>query len=590
MTAPAPPAPAPAPAGWLLDRRLLRRALAARALPATVAAMAALGGALAVAQAWALSRAVDRAFLGRAGLADLGFELALLVAAVCGRALAVLLGEAAAGALAGRVKRDLRAGLIERLIALGPSFTRSRRTGALAAAAVEGVEGLDAYLRQYLPGWAAALLVPPIVLAAVAPLDPLSGLVLLLTAPLIPLFMVLIGRAAEARTRRQYGRLSRLSAQALDLLQGLATLKLLGRSRDRARALARASEAYRQATLGSLRVAFLSAFALELVATLSTAVVAVQVGLRLLYGHIAFGPALFVLVLAPEFYLPLRSLGARFHAGAAGAAAFAHIARVLEQPGPLQAPRRAGAPALREGLSLRDLHYTYPGGRAALRGVSFEIERGRTLALVGPGGAGKSTLVALLLRFLEPGRGRILLDGRPLDEWSAEAWRGAVAWVPQSPHLIHASLGDNLRLARPHASPSELARALRAAALEDFVAALPRGLDTAIGERGQRLSGGQAQRLALARAFLKDAPFLILDEPTSQVDPDLEHTLQASTAALLDGRTALVIAHRLNTVYRADRIVVLDQGRLAESGAHADLWRAGGLYARLLSAYAGEAG
>lgn len=236
------------------------------------------------------------------------------------------------------------------------------------------------------------------------------------------------------------------------------------------------------------------------------------------------------------------------------------------------------------------MHYTYPGGRQALRGVDLEIEYGRTLALVGPGGAGKSTLVALMLRFLEPRRGRILLDGRPLDADSPEAWRTRVAWVPQSPHLIHASLADNLRLARPGASPSDLARALRAAALEDVVAALPRGMDTPIGERGQRLSGGQAQRLALARAFLKDAPFLILDEPTSQVDPDLEETLQASTAALLHGRTALVIAHRLNTVYRADRIAVLDRGRVVESGAHADLWRAGGLYARLLSAHAGEAG
>lgn len=586
-----------------LDRRLLGWALRANGALALTVVLGLLAGGLIVGQAWLLSQAVSRAFLGGEGLPQIQSLLLAFLGLSLARACLVWGSEVSAGRVAGQVKQDLRQRLAARLLSLGPAYTSGERSGELTNTVVEGVEALDAYLRQYLPQVALSALLPLTILLFVFPLDWVSGLVLLLTAPLIPVFMILIGSAADALTRRQWSSLSRMSAHFLDVLQGLATLKMLGRARDQIQAIAEISESYRRTTMAVLRVAFLSALVLEMVGTISTAVVAVQVGLRLLYGRLAFDQAFFVLILAPEFYLPLRMLGARFHAGMAGVSAAGRIFEVLGEdcagpraPAEGQAENRHLLGKVDEKaqpmfpVSFKDVSYAYDEGRRpALNGVTLTVKQGEVVALVGRTGAGKSTVASLLLRFLGPDSGQITAGGEPLAHVPPALWRQRVAWVPQSPYLFYGTVSENITLGRPGARREEVIAAARRALADEFIEALPQGYDTVIGERGARLSGGQAQRIALARAFLKDAPLVILDEATAHLDPEVELQVQAAMERLLEGRTALVIAHRLGTVEAADRVLVLDGGQVVESGSHTVLMEQGGLYRGLVEAYTGSA-
>jgi ATP-binding cassette subfamily C protein CydD len=379
-----------------------------------------------------------------------------------------------------------------------------------------------------------------------------------------------------------------MSAHLLDVLQGLTTLKLFGRAKEQVQAIAQISDRFRDTTLGVLRVAFLSALVQEMVATLSTAIVAVEIGLRLLYGHLSFEQAFFVLILAPEFYLPLRLLGTRFHASVSGVTASRRIFEVLGSRQVNKDASRQGkitlSPSHLVTLSFESVHYAFGQERPALNGISFQIEAGQRVALVGPSGAGKSTVAQLLLRFIEPQRGEIRVNGTRLTDVPAAEWREQVAWVSQRPYLFNMSVADNLRLARPDATMDEIAGAAQQAHAHEFIQALPQGYDTVIGERGARLSGGQAQRIAIGRAFLRDAPLLILDEATSNLDPETEALIQDATGRLMQDRMTLVIAHRLNTVYRADKIIVLDAGRVVETGTHTSLLERHGVYWRLVSA------
>jgi len=603
-----------------MNRRLLQEITGVRGNLAVAVGLALAGGILTVIQALFLSRSVGQVFLGHDTLLAVAPLLAAMFVAAIGRAGAAWGSDVAANRAAGQVKSDLRDRFYAHLLALGPAYARGERSGELAQTATEGIEALDAYFSQYLPQVAAAALVPLAILAFIIPLDPLSGLLLLLTAPLIPLFMTLIGNLADGLTRRQWTALSRMSAHFLDTLQGLVTLKLFGRSLDEIRIIAEISERYRDATMGVLRVAFLSALVLEMVATLSTAIVAVEVGLRLLAGRMAFEQALFVLILAPEFYLPLRMLGSRFHAGAAGLAAARRIYEVLDVPAidlpaldrsvedgpaPGHPPPAGGAADLPRrqaiGVCFKSVSHTYGGDeRQSLQDVSFEVHPGSRVALVGPSGGGKSTIAQLLLRFVEPTLGEIdvtncpalalepspatSLSGVRLSGLPAAYWRTQVAWVPQRPYLFNTTVAENIRLARPDAGLADVQRAAELAHAAEFIETLPLGYDTVIGERGARLSGGQAQRIALARAFLRDAPLLILDEATASLDPVLEARVSGSIERLLEGRTALIIAHRLETIRRADQILVLDGGRIVEAGSHQNLLQRGGLYSQQVAA------
>lgn len=573
------------------DWKLLRQ-IRAGILPFVLTVLfGAAAGVLVLLQARSLSQVVARVFLEGQTLEQVAPLLTALLVVVLLRALAALLGEVSANALVVRVKNVVRQMLAQRLFRAGPAGLRAEQSGELAATVMQGVEALDAYFSQYLPQIVLSAVIPLLILITVFPVDLLSAVVMLLTAPLIPVFMVLIGQAAEALTRRQFTALSRMSAFFLDTLQGLAALKTLGQSTNQAGRIASVSERYRAATMSVLRVTFLSALVLELVSTLSTAVIAVQIGLRLLYGRVGFEEAFFILIIAPEFYLPLRQLGLRFHAGMAGVAAARRIFEVLESP--IEAPpapvgkfRPLPADSSPLAVTFDNVYYRYPGRETgALQGVSFTVQPGEHVALVGATGAGKSTLVNLLLRFLTPQQGTLRLGDWRAEEVDPESWRALLAWVPQQPYLFHASIAANLRLAGPTADVAALHEALRLAGLDELVSSLPRGLDAIVGEGGARLSGGQAQRLALARAYLKNAPVLVLDEPTAHLDPRNIAAFHAAADALRRSRgmTVLTVAHSLQTVTAADRIVVLRGGRVVESGSHSDLLALGGAYAALLS-------
>ncbi len=573
--------------------RLLAQVQAARAAFGITLLLGLLGGVLVIVQARGLARVVTGAFLDGQGLSDLMPWLWLLLGIILARAGLALLAEISATWVAVRVKNNMREMLVRKLFSLGPTYTQAGRSGELTATMVQGIEGLDAYFSQYLPQLALAALVPLAILVVVFPLDWISGLVLLVTAPLIPLFMILIGKGAEAVTKRQWNELRRMSAYFLDTLQGLATLKAFNRSRNEAGRVAAVSERYREVTLEALRVTFLSALALELVATISTAVVAVEIGLRLLYGRLAFEQAFFILLLAPEFYQPLRLLGTRFHAGMSGMAAAKRIFEILHAPEsePVRAPEARPVEDLKLSyapIEFCQVSFTYSSrSEAALQDVSFTIRPGQHLALVGASGSGKSTIARLLLRFLEPEQGQIRVEGRALRSIPVETWRAQVAWAPQQPYLFNTSLAENIRLSKPGASMAEVRRAAGLAGIADWVEALPRGYDTPAGEQGAQLSGGQAQRISLARAFLKDAPLLVMDEPSAHLDPRQETLLEESIARLRRGRTVVSIAHRLTTVTQADCILVMDAGRVVESGSHSELLARKGVYSRLVTAYAG---
>ncbi|MEV6928598.1 thiol reductant ABC exporter subunit CydD [Dactylosporangium sp. NPDC051485] len=520
-----------------------------------LAASALLAAVLVVTQAVSLATLLAAAAGGRLDRAALAVALAaVLLRAAHAGALTAIAGRSAAG-----VKAHLREELLDSAARRGPGWLAGRRAGELATLAGRGVDGLDGYLTGYLPQVFLAAFVPLAVLGWLALTDLTSAVVVALTLPLIPVFGILVGKLTGARTQRQWDLLGRLGGHFLDTVRGLPTLRAFGRSSAYVRRVRATAEAYRGATMRTLRLAFLSALVLELVATVSVALVAVPVGLRLLHGGLTLTAALVVLLLAPEAYLPLRALGTKFHASQEGLAAAAEMHAVLLEPPPATTEPRLPAPDAAVVLDRVEVRY---GDKIALRDATLEIEPGDRVALVGPSGGGKSTLLALLLGFATPSAGRVLVGGVDLAGLDPAAWRARLAWLPQRPHLFAGTVAGNIRLGAPDASLDEVVAAAVAAEADGFVRALPHGYDTDLSAHG--LSSGQRQRLAMARAWLRrDAALLLLDEPTARLDPASEAAVVASAARLAAGRTALLVAHRPALLSIATRTVTVD-GSLTE--------------------------
>jgi len=548
----------------LLDPRLVDRARAVRVMLAADAVLGVLAALLVLLQAVMIARVAARAF-GGASLGDVALPLGLLVAAVAGRAAAAWGFEVAGRRAATDVLSQLRLELVGRRLRDRPAALDGAHSAEVATAAVGGVDALETTFARYLPQVVLAVVVPVAVLALVASIDLVSAGVMLLTLPLVPVFMWLIGRYTERRTRERWQALALLATHFLDVVRGLPTLRAFNRSGLQGEKIAEVSDRYRRATMGTLRVAFLSGAVLELAATLGIALVAVTVGVRLVEGGLGFEAALTVLVLAPELYLPLRNLAAQFHASADGLAVAERLLDLIDAP-PAVGTGTVAAPSPREAsVRLEGVSFAYPTREGeVLASADLELVPGETVALVGPSGCGKSTLAALVLRLAEPTAGRVTVGGLELAACDPILWREQIAWVPQRPTLFRGTVADNIRLGDASAGEERVRAAAERAGADAFIRKLPDAYETVVGDGGRPLSAGQLQRVAVARAFLRDAPLVILDEPTANLDPESAALVGEAIERLGEGRTVLLAAHRPELVREADRVVRLVGGRVVE--------------------------
>jgi len=552
-----------------ISHRLLQRLKDYPAACVSLIATILFAGFCLIGQARTLARVINSVFLLGLGLEDVLPSLSLFIGLSLLRALLTWSGDLLAQHVAGHVKQQMRHDLLSRALQLGAVKQQDDRSGEWVTVIGEGVEKLDAYFRLYLPQVVQAALLPISILVVLFPYDRTTGWILLGVAPLIPLFMVLIGSTARKATEQQWNTLQALSVEFVDILSGITTLRIFGRAGNKARRMRTLNESFSNLTMNVLRLTFLSALVMELISTLSTAVLAVQVGLRLLYARIAFLDALFILILAPDFFLPLRMLGLRFHAGMEAVAAAADMVNLLDREPPSPGGVRIVDGVQGKAIRFHQVSYTYPQrDRPAVESLSFTLPAGETTVLSGPSGAGKSTIARLLLGLLEPDAGTISIGENDLATLDLENWREHVAWVPQHPFLLNATVLENIRFASPDARMAAVEQAALRAHADTFIEKLPAGYATRIGEHGMRLSGGQAQRLALARAFLKDAPILILDEPASQLDLETEAMLLDSMQRLTTGRTVLLIAHRQQTIQRARYPLLLQDGKITDEDGH----------------------
>ena len=543
-----------------------------------------------IAQAWLLAQTLNAVLFKQASLSEVWPWLGGLLLLFLLRAALLWLSEQVAFQAATQVKLAVRQQLYAKVQRLGAAWLTNERSGDVVNSLSDGVEALEAYYARYTPAMLLMALVPLSILAVVFYFDVWSGLIMLLTAPLIPFFMILIGKGTEKRNQQQWRQLARMSAHFLDVIQGLTTLKLFNASQRETHVIAEVSEQYRQSTMSVLRVAFLSSFALEFLSTVSIALVAVFIGFRLFWGEMNFLSGFFVLLLTPEFYLPLRNMGTQYHARLQAIGAAERMVEILETPETETPPEESlqALPALFP-LQFKQVEVVYNDGRQALNGFDLTIKAGQTIALIGANGAGKTTVLNLLLGFIQPTQGQILLGETDLATVPLAHWRKQIAWLPQQAHLFPGSVADNIRLGNAQSSLAAVQQAAQQAYAHDFIQALPHGYDTLIGEGGQGLSGGQIQRIALARVFLKDAPLVILDEATAHLDQQSEQWIQQAIQTLAQTRTVIMIAHRLHTIEQADLIVLMQQGQVVATGTHAQLVNSSAAYQQMLQAYTAEA-
>lgn len=538
-------------------------------------------GILTAVQAYILSDIISLVFLSNNSLSDVQNSILALLLITIGKS-AIQWGEKYySSKTSALIKENLRRKLQKKFFELGPNYFKSKKTGDYTNTIINGVDKIDIYFSQFLPQLFISLLVPVAFLIIVFPIDLLSGIIFLITAPLIIIFMVLIGSYAEEKSKEKWKSLGIMSGYFLDVLQGLHTIKIFGRTSHIFNKIKIVSQNFKESTLKILRIAFLSALVLELFSTISIAIIAVEIGIRLLYQDITFQPALFILILAPEFYNPIRQLGTRYHAGLEGINAAESIFNIFAEP-KLTCKNNQNFLFEFGDITFTEISFSY-GDKEILNDISFTISEGSQTALIGASGAGKSTITNLLIKFIEPHNGKISVNGIDLDSISREEWLKNVSWVNQSPYLFHSTIKENLLLARPDATQIELEESLSKANLLDFVKDLPEGMNTSIGEQGVRLSGGEAQRIALARAFLKDSYLLVIDEPTVNLDPQTEFKIIESINELVRNKTVLMIAHRLNSIKNSDNIIVLNNGRITEQGNHEQLINAQGLYYNMIT-------
>jgi thiol reductant ABC exporter CydD subunit len=542
-----------------IDPRLLRRA---RSSSGFLVLCVVIGLAIAtcvLGQSVALAAAISRVFLGGAGLRDIGMLLVVLAALTALRAALSYLQETAAARASATVKSQLRNGLMRRAIDGGPSWISEHRTGEITQLASRGVEALDPYFARYLPQVVLTVIVVPLFVAVIWATDWISGVVLLLTLPIVLLFMVLAGLSAQRRTNDQWRALERMSNHFLDVAEGLTTLRVFGRARAQRRAVAAVTQEYRRTTMGVLRVSFLSSFVLDLFASLSVAIVAVQVGLRLIGGSIELEVALIVLLLAPEAFQPLRTLGASYHAAAEGRSVTSKILDILDSPAPPPGTQTVHAPV--ELVDVQAVGVQHADTTiSTLAPISFRLGKNEVAALVGPSGCGKSTLLSVMLGFLEPSAGSVRINGVTVAEADPQSWLGHIAWMPQRPTLVAGTVAGNVRLGAADATDDDVAAAMAKAACENIDPC------RRIAQNGADLSAGERQRIALARCFLRaerGTGLVLLDEPTAHLDAPTEQRVLAAIRQVSVGRFVLMVAHRPSAIRFADRIIDV-QAAIAE--------------------------